>query len=157
MQRHNTSANPGIARWIAPAFILAVAAVAFYLTTTFDRVPPILKRGIQPADFPQLVIGLISVLAVWLLFRDREPAPAALPSVVYISMGLMVVFPFVAMIDLFLATGIFGLVLTAVWGERRLWALLLVSVAIPAFVFFLFDAVFEIRFPRGLLTNIWYG
>jgi len=24
-------------------------------------------------------------------------------------------------------------------------------------VFFLFDLVFRVRFPRGLLTSLWYG
>jgi hypothetical protein len=33
----------------------------------------------------------------------------------------------------------------------------LVAIVSPALVFFLFDMVFRIRFPRGLLTNLWYG
>jgi putative tricarboxylic transport membrane protein len=32
-----------------------------------------------------------------------------------------------------------------------------VSVLSPTLIFLLFDQVFRIRFPRGLLTNIWYG
>ena len=27
----------------------------------------------------------------------------------------------------------------------------------PLVIFLLFDQIFEIRFPRGLLTNLWYG
>ena len=143
--------------WIVPLVILAFCALAYYLTTGFDRVPPILKRGIQPADFPQLVIMLIAALAAWLFVRDREAAPVALPGQVHVAIGLLVAFPFLAMLDLFLALGIFGLLLTLSWGERRLWALGFVAVLAPAAVFFLFDLVFRIRFPRGLLTNIWYG
>jgi len=144
-------------RWIVPLVILGLAAVAFYLTTTFDRVPPILKRGIQPADFPQLVILLIAGLAVWLLWKDREPAPSPLPPVVFATLGMLVVFPLLALVDLFLALGALGVVLSALWGERRLWALFLIAVVMPVAVFFLFDTVFEIRFPRGVLTNLWYG
>ena len=33
----------------------------------------------------------------------------------------------------------------------------LVAVVTPATVFFLFDLVLKIRFPRGILTNLWYG
>jgi hypothetical protein len=143
--------------WIVPLIILAFCAVAYYLTTTFDRVPPILKRGMQPADFPQLMILLLGVLALWLLIRDNAPAPEAMPAPVYISMGLLVGFPVLAMLDLFLALGVFGLLLTVVWGERRTWALVLVAVVVPLGVFLLFDQLFEIRFPRGLLTNLWYG
>lgn len=146
-----------VSRWLVPLVIIAFCALAYYLTTTFDRVPPILKRGMQPADFPQLVILLIAVLAAWLAVSDREPAPAPLPPVVFLTAGLLVVFPLLALIDLFLALGALGLALSVLWGERRLWALAIVAVAVPAAVFFLFDGVFEIRFPRGILTNLWYG
>jgi hypothetical protein len=47
--------------------------------------------------------------------------------------------------------------LTILWGERRAWAIILVGLFVPFSVFFLFDSIFEVRFPRGLLTNIWYG
>ena len=143
-------------RWIVPLVILAFVAVAYYLTTTFDRVPPILKRGIQPSDFPQLVILLIVGLAIWLLWKDREPAPAPLPPVVLATLGLLVAFPLLAFVDLFLALGALGVALSALWGERRPWALILVAVVMPVAVFLLFDTAFEIRFPRGVLTNLWY-
>lgn len=146
-----------VSNWAVPLVILVFCGVAYYLTTTFDRVPPILKRGMQPADFPQLMIWLIGLLAAWLLVRGRSPAPLALPPVVYVSLGLLIGFPLLAMVDLFLALGIFGVLLTGLWGERRWWALILVGLVIPIAVFLLFDMVFEIRFPRGLLTNLWYG
>ena len=155
-----TGESPGqllVANRVVPFAILGFCAVAYYLTTTFDRVPPILKRGIQPADFPQLVIGLIAVMALYLMVRDRTPAPSALPSVVYVSLGLRLGFPLLATLDLFLALAVFGLLLSSLWGERRWWALALVGVVVPLAVFLLFDIVFEIRFPRGLLTNLWYG
>jgi len=144
-------------RVIVPLVILVLCATAFYLTTTFDRVPPILKRGIQPSDFPQLVILLIAALALWLALRDREPAPQRLPATVYITMGLLIGFSVLALVDLFIALGAFAVAMSAVWGERRAWALALVGLVVPVAVFFLFDIVFEIRFPRGVLTNLWYG
>jgi hypothetical protein len=72
-------------------------------------------------------------------------------------MALMAVFAGLAQIDIFLALGIFAAALAALWGERRMAALGLVGVVVPATIFFVFDLVFDIRFPRGLLTNIWYG
>lgn len=157
MRDTDTATPRSISNWVVPLLIIAFCAGAYYLTTTFDRVPPILKRGMQPADFPQLVIALIAVLALWLAVTERAPAPPKLPRVVYLSMVLMVAFPLVAELDLFLALGMFGLTLTWIWEERRIWALALVAVIIPLGVFLLFDSVFEIRFPRGLLTNLWYG
>ncbi|MGJ8605785.1 MAG: tripartite tricarboxylate transporter TctB family protein [Marivita sp.] len=153
----DTSGARHASSWIVPLVILAFCAAAYYLTTTFDRVPPILKRGMQPADFPQLMIILLAIMALWLLIRDHAPAPEVLPAPVYISMALLVGFPVLALLDLFLALGVFGLLLTLFWGERRTWALVLVGVVVPTCVFLLFDQVFEIRFPRGLLTNLWYG
>lgn len=156
----NNQAGPavrGLSSFVVPVIILVFCGVAYYLTTTFDRVPPILKRGIQPSDFPQLVIGLIAVLSLYLLWRDREPAPAALPRVVYKTLGLILLFPFVSMIDLFLAIGVFGIALMLIWQERRAFALLISGILVPTAIFFLFDLVFEVRFPRGLITNLWYG
>ena len=52
---------------------------------------------------------------------------------------------------------IFAAALTFYWGERRPLMLATVGLVMPLAIFFLFDQVFEIRFPRGLLTNLWYG
>ena len=146
-----------ISRIAVPLGIIAFCAWAFWLSTQFDRVPPILKRGMQPSDFPQLVIGLIVVLSVFLLFRDTSKAPERLTKMVQMTMGLLIGFVLIAEIDLFLGLGLFAASLTVLWGERRLWAILLVGIAAPIVIFFLFDGIFEVRFPRGLLTNFWYG
>ena len=145
------------ARLLIPAGILVFCVIVFWMTTQFDRVPPILKRGIQPSDFPQLVIGLIALLSLVLIFIDQDTAPEKLNPVVWKTLGLLSGFVLIAHIDLFLALGAFACVLTFVWGERRIFMLLTLGTALPVLVFFLFDLVFEIRFPRGLLTNLWYG
>lgn len=173
-----------MSRYAVPCGIIAFCLGTFWLTTQFDRVPPILLRGMQPSDFPQLVLIVIMVLA-GLVMLQRAPAASAtaaasdgseageseageavtdsepdLPPVsahVWRSMGLLLVFIAVAQVDLFLGLGVFAGALTMVWGERRWWALLIVMVIAPLCVFFLFDQVFEIRFPRGLLTELWYG
>ncbi len=157
MRDGETPGRRAAVNWIVPLVILGFCAVAYYLTTTFDRVPPILKRGMQPADFPQLVIMLMAVLALWLAVSDRAPAPPVLPRTVYVSLGLMIGFTLLATVDLFLALGVFGACLTWIWGDRRWWALAIVGIVVPLGVFFLFDMVFEIRFRRGLLTSLWYG
>ena len=145
-----------ISRYAIPLGIIAFCAWAYWLSTQFERVPPILKRGMQPSDFPQLVIGLIIMLSVWLLFRDNSKAPERLTKMVQMTMGLLIGFVLIAEIDLFLGLGLFAASLAALWGERRVWAILLVSLVAPVAVFFLFDGIFEVRFPRGLLTNFWY-
>ena len=67
------------------------------------------------------------------------------------------IFCLLAQIDLFIALGAFAAGLSILWGERRWHLIALVGLAMPTIIFFLFDLVFRIRFPRGLLTNWWYG
>ncbi|MEM6713293.1 MAG: tripartite tricarboxylate transporter TctB family protein [Pseudomonadota bacterium] len=146
-----------MARIAVPLGLIAFCCVAFWLTTQFDRVPPILLRGMQPEHFPQLVIVLIAVLSLAVMMLDPVVDIAAPDKMVWISMGLFAVFGLVTQIDLFLALGIFAGALAFLWGERRTWALVLVALIAPTAVFFLFDQIFEVRFPRGALTNLWYG
>ena len=157
-------------RFIVPLGLIIFCGLTFWQTTQFDRVPPILLRGMQPADFPQMVLMLIVSLSVVLLYQasqnvQQEPTPnagaddftRAMSFNVWKTMGLFLVFAAIAPVDLFLGLGVFALCLTALWGERRFRALVLVSLISPLSIFLLFDQVFEIRFPRGILTNIWYG
>ena len=144
-------------RWLIPGLIILFCLVAFYFTTQFDRVPEILKRGIQPSDFPQLILLLLIGLACLLPFEKIQHNRAAISPSVFISLSLIIVFVLLTHLDFFIALGCFGGLLSFSWGERRLGALFLVTLFFPTFIFFLFDLVFEVRFPRGLLTNIWYG
>ncbi|MEL6297486.1 MAG: tripartite tricarboxylate transporter TctB family protein [Pseudomonadota bacterium] len=148
---------PGLERWLVPLGIIAFCALAVWITTGFERMPPILKRGIQPSDFPQLIAGLIIFLTALMVWRDPIDITGTLGSATWGSLALIGVFVALTPIDFMLALGIFAIGLSALWGERRLASLLLVGFVVPAAVFFFFDQIFEIRFPRGLLTNIWYG
>ncbi len=144
-------------RWVVPAGIILVCVMTIFVTTTFDRMPPILKRGIQPSDFPQLVAGLIIALCILSMIIEPVRMKERVTALTLLTIGVLVLFAALVSIDLFIALGIAAAGLSALWGERRPLALLLTGVAIPAAVFFLFDFVFETRFPRGLLTSLWYG
>ena len=142
--------------WL-PAGLAAFCAVVFWSANYFERVPPILKRGIQPSDFPQLISCLIIFLSLLLALGKEAPRPKPLSREFLLSLGLISGFVVVATVDLFLALGAFAASLSALWGERRIAALSCVGLALPFGVFLLFDQVFRIRFPRGILTSIWYG
>jgi len=137
--------------------IVAFCAAAIWLSLSFDRMPPILKRGIQPADFPQLVCASIIAMTVFMAWRDPIRVIEPFGSKTLGSLLLMVIFVALSTLDLFLALGVFACLLAFYWGERRIHYLVLVGLVVPVLVFFLFDQVFEIRFPRGVLTNLWYG
>lgn len=144
-------------KWLVPLGIIAFCAVTIAVTTTFERMPPILKRGIQPSDFPQLVAGLIIFLSLLMAWREPVKAAEAVGRTTWGTLALIALFVAAATIDLFLALGLFAAALAVLWGERRPPLIALVGICMPLAVFFLFDLVFEIRFPRGLLTSLWYG
>lgn len=144
-------------RWVAVVAILAVCGAAIWITTGFERMPPILKRGIQPSDFPQLIAGLIVVLSILMLRFDPVRVSERIGGKTWASLALMALFGVLTLVDFFLALGVFAAALAALWGERRRMILAVVGLGVPLFVFFLFDQAFAIRFPRGLLTSLWYG
>ena len=146
-----------MARFAVPCGTIVFCMLAYWLSTQFDRVPPILLRGMQPEDFPQMVLLLIMALSVLVMIFDKKIEHDPMAFNVWTSLGLFVVFALLSQIDLFLGLSVFAGALAYTWGERRLWGIGLVSVLSPALIFLLFDQVFRIRFPRGLLTNIWYG
>ncbi len=104
-----------------------------------------------------MVCCAIILLTLYMLWRDPVKVTEPMGSKTIGSLLLMLLFVALAQIDLFLALGIFAALLAMYWGERRILSILLVGLAVPVGVFFLFDQVFKIRFPRGLLTNMWYG
>ena len=154
---NRTSGSNGIARWLVPLVIVLFCAVAIYMTTTFAKMPPILKRGIQPADFPRLVCLLIIAMTILMVWRDPVRQVERIASTTWMTIVAMFGFVALVQIDLFLALTIFAVALSILWGERRPLLLAMLGLLIPFSVFLLFDLVFKIRFPHGLLTSIWYG
>lgn len=157
MQPPHSPKAERLARWLVPLVLIAFAVTAIYISTTFKKMPPILKRGIQPSDFPQLIAGLIIVLTGLMVWLDPVRITERVAPKTLLTFALMAGFVALMPVDLFLALGIFAAALAALWGERRIPMLALVGLAIPAAIFFLFDQAFQVRFPRGVLTNIWYG
>mgnify|MGYP003326786411 CR=1 FL=1 len=52
--------------------------------------------------------------------------------------------------------GVLGGVIVLIWGERRLFYLILVSIIFPIIVFIFFETILGLRFPPGIITNIYY-
>lgn len=150
--------------WRREEFLIAVVVGAFgacvlYLTTTFWRVPPMLSPGLLPQEFPRLMVYVLFALSLILLFQSLSTAPkkrARVPPIVYCSLGMIALFCALATLDLFIGFFFFFLGLGLIWGERRIALLLFVSLALPLGIFLLFDLVLEVRFPRGLLTSLYY-
>lgn len=152
-----SKARPHLERWLIPTLIIVFCLVAFWYSTTFKKMPPILKRGIQPSDFPQLLLGALVLLAIAMMWLDPVRVREKLHGSTVGTLALFAVFAAFTALDFFLALAVFAFCLAVFWGERRPLMLMGVGLIMPVLIFFLFDQVFEIRFPRGLITNIWYG
>jgi len=155
MQGLKTIKHP--ARWIVPTSLVMFCGVVIAISTTFEDMPPILKRGIQPSDFPQLIAGLIIFLVMIMVWREPVRVSEIIGKTTWGTFGLIGLFVVLMPVDFFLALGVFSMGLATLWGERRPAFIALVGALIPFLVFLLFDQIFEIRFPRGFLTNLWYG
>jgi hypothetical protein len=72
------------------------------------------------------------------------------------TISLFVIFyPLTVYLDMLIAIAAVMFAMCLLWGERRIHVAGAVALVTPAAIFFLFDMVLRIRFPRGLLTN-WY-
>jgi putative tricarboxylic transport membrane protein len=131
--------------------ILAVAAVLYGLTWTFEDAPRALARGMQPREFPQIVIGLIAFLAVLILLKP-EPLPSSPRRTDWRTVGLTAA-ACVACVLLFEHAGViltlilFAGVLPILWNERRYHLVALYAIVFPLAIWGLFRGVLGVHFP----------
>ena len=60
-------------------------------------------------------------------------------------------------LDFFLAISALSIFVSYCWGEKRLFYLLLVGIIFPIIVFIFFETILGLRFPPGIITNIYYS
>ena len=141
--------------------IIFISLILLFTTFSFDTVPPILNRGIQPATFPKGLLGLIIFLTtiVFILsLKNPWKTEKILPKTFYITLYNFILFIIIAKtLDFFLAISILSLLISFFWGERRIFYLLLVSIIFPVIVFIFFETILGLRFPPGIITNIYYS
>ncbi len=148
--------------YCVPVFIFIFCAVISYVSSTFDEVLPlIVGDSMQPRVFPIFLMVLIAILNIGLIVqilskpinrRDWEPYQT------FASAVLFGVFYFLAtFLDIMLGLMITMFALSMIWGERRIWVAALLAVVTTTIIFFSFDLVLEVRFPRGLFTDWYYG
>ena len=141
--------------------ILAFSIFAFVTTFTFDEVPPILNRGIQPATFPKILLILIillTCLVYYLSLKSSWKKQEKLERPFFLTLSFFVLFILIAkFIDFFLAIGSLSFLVSYFWGERKIFYLLLVSILFPVIVFIFFETILGLRFPGGIITNLYYN
>ena len=140
--------------------IILVSTILLISTFTFDIVPPILNRGIQPATFPKglllLIIGL-TLIVFYLSIKKPWKIEKKLPKTFFLTLLSFILFVIVSKtLDFFLAISLLSIFVSYCWGERRLFYLILVSIIFPIIVFIFFETILGLRFPPGIITNIYY-
>mgnify|MGYP001231549184 FL=1 len=143
------------------SFIIIFISIILLITTfTFDIVPPILNRGIQPATFPKgllvLIIFLTSIV-YYLSLNKPWKIQKRLPQSFFLTLLSFIIFIVISKtLDFFLAISLLSVFISYCWGERRVFYLILVSIIFPIIVFVFFETILGLRFPPGIITNIYY-
>ena len=162
-KRANKSSLPFFFKdsFIVCFLITLISAFLLFITFTFDIVPPILNRGIQPATFPKALLILIMLLTLVVYFLSlKKPwkIEKKLSSTFYLTLFSFIIFIFISKtLDFFLGISILSIFVSYHWGERRILYLLLISIIFPIFVFIFFETILGLRFPPGIITNIYYN
>ena len=140
--------------------IIFISTVLLISTFSFDIVPPILNRGIQPATFPKGLLVLIislTLLIYYLSIKKPWKIEKKLPKTFFLTLLSFLIFIIVSKtLDFFLAISLLSIFVSYCWGERRIFYLLMVSIIFPIIVFIFFETILGLRFPPGIITNIYY-
>ena len=142
-------------------FIIILVSIFLLISTfSFDKVPPILNRGIQPATFPKGLLVLIIILTsfiYFLSFKNPWKKEKKLPKTFFLTILSFIIFIIISKtLDFFLVFAVLSVFVSYNWGERRIFYLLLVSIIFPFFVFVFFEMILGLRFPPGIITNLYY-
>ena len=143
------------------SFLIIIISLILLITTfTFEIVPPILNRGIQPATFPKALLILIIFLTLSVYFlslKNPWKKNIRLPNNFYYTFLMFVFFSIISKtIDFFLGLAFLSAAISYLWGERRKYLIFFVSIIFPILVFILFEVILNLRFPSGIITNLYY-
>jgi len=141
--------------------IIFISLILLVTTFTFDVVPPILNRGIQPATFPKALLILIiamTIIIYYLAIKNPWKIEKKLPKSFFLTLLSFILFVIISKtLDFFLAISALSIFVSYYWGEKRLFYLLLVGIIFPIIVFIFFETILGLRFPPGIITNIYYS
>ena len=140
--------------------IIFISIILLISTFSFDIVPPILNRGIQPATFPKALLVLIislTLLIYYLSIKKPWKIEKKLPKPFFLKLMSFLIFIIISKtLDFFLAISLLSVFVSYYWGEKRILYLLMVSIIFPIIVFIFFETILGLRFPPGIITNIYY-
>ena len=149
--------------YIIPLFLTLFSFVVIYLSLQLDTSPEmIVGDSMQARSFPifLMIINLLLVGILSLQFYKTYPKEIEMEKFpTWSSMLLFLIFYIIILIsgDMFVAIPIVMFLMGLTWGQKKIWVSLTNAIVTPLSIFLLFDYVLQVRFPRGWLTNIYYG
>ena len=148
--------------FIIPALIAAFSAVVIWVSLQLEESPPmIVGDSMQPRAFPIFLMAINLALVAVLASQFYRNPPAKVSLEHYPTWGsialLALFYPMTVYVDMFIGIAVVMFVMCLLWGERRIWVAGVLATVTPLAIFLLFDSVLRVRFPRGLLTNWYYG
>lgn len=145
---------------VVALIIIAGCAFLYYQTTQFEEVSTLLGDNVLPADFPRLVLYIVAALALFLPFEHRfesrwkkikESRSERIPMRTFATMALVLAIlaaaPYLGTI---LVIVLSSLLLPLLWGERRLWLVLIYAALFSAAIVLLFAVVLKVHFEPGM-------
>ena len=146
-----------------PLFLTIFSIIIIGISLQLDTSPEmIVGDSMQARSFPifLMVINLMLVGILSFQFYKTYPKEVELEKFpTWSSMLLFLVFYILITVsgDMFVAIPIVMFLMGLTWGQKKVWISLTNAIVTPLSVFLLFDYVLQVRFPRGWLTNIYYG
>lgn len=148
-----------------PAVLLAVlCGLVFYEAATtlteqgYASGTPISNAALYPRLLAGLLLVLLAMQVVSDLRSDREKAPgepAAAPDrsgqTIYAALGMVAYVALLPVLGFLLATTVFVLALLLVLGDRKPVTLIALSLGITLGCLAVFQGLFNVNLPRGLL------
>ena len=141
--------------------IIIFSLILLYFTFYFDEVPPILNRGMQPATFPKgllLIIIFLTSIVYYVSLKKPWKKQTILPKIFYYTLIILILFTIISKtIDFFLGLSFLSCAISYLWGERRILLIFFVTIIFPTLVFIFFETILHLRFPSGIITDLYYG
>ncbi len=148
--------------YTVPLFLTIFSIIVIGISLQLDTSPEmIVGDSMQARSFPIFLMVLMLVLIAVLTFQYKanNPEPIKLEKFpTWGSMGLFLIFYLLTVYtDMFIGIFVVMLLMGLLWGEKRIWLSFLTATLTPLLIFLLFDFVLKIRFPRGILMDLYYG
>ena len=146
---------------IVALIVLAICAILYWRTLTFPNAPTSLAQNVQPWMFPQLLLLLIAVLALFLPFEhlqkrkqgidldeDRRHRPK--PIVFTTALATIVLVGVMPWLGTYVGLLIAAAGLPLLWGERRWKILVPYALLFPTALIWLFAGALQVSFLPGI-------